>query len=255
MSIPKDFVSAHTKTISYDDSNQNTPLHKNAVSKHKVAKEYSSVFLLKSIVGGFFIGVGATSMIGIGTLTNPIGSGIAFSIALILIIFTKSELATGNMLTMVFAGSKRRVVLVALFTTVGNFIGAVAFSLLVWSTGFLTAPRAEYLAGVIDAKTSVPFWVILIKGILCNMMVCLAVYMCAVLDNYVAKILVTIFCITVFVVCGWEHSIANMSIFTYGIANGRIDLVFTCIVDIVVAWCGNFIGGVGLGFLLNKYRG
>jgi len=185
-------------------------------------RDFFSTFTL-AMMAGLFIGLGAVfftyvihdSSLGDG-LTKLIG-GFVFSLGLILVIITGAELFTGNNL-IVMAFVSRKITLSQLLNNwsivfIGNFVGALIVVFLVylsgqWTSGGATVGVKALL--IANGKVNLTFWQAISKGILCNILVCLAVYLCFSGRSVTDKILAILFPITAFVALGFEHSIANM---------------------------------------------
>ncbi|MES2385910.1 MAG: formate/nitrite transporter family protein [Polaromonas sp.] len=179
--------------------------------------------LMLSVMAGAFIGLGALYFVlvrsdpTLGFAVRQVLGGVVFSLGLILVLVAGAELFTGNnLLAMAWADGKistgdllRNWALVC----VGNFAGAAGLALLV----FLSR-HAEMNNGAIGqeyvrialAKVSMPFWTAFFKGVLCNVLVCMAVWMALAGRSVVDKAIVVVFPISAFVAAGFEHSIANM---------------------------------------------
>jgi formate/nitrite transporter len=185
-------------------------------------RDYLSEFIL-AMMAGVFIGLGAaffTYVIHDSTLstglTKLIG-GFVFSLGLILVIITGAELFTGNNL-IVMAFVSRKISLRQLLNNwgvvfAGNFIGALIVVFLIFLTGQWIAGRSSVgvtALMIANAKVNLTFWQAISKGILCNILVCLAVYLCFSGRSVTDKILAILFPITAFVALGFEHSVANM---------------------------------------------
>ena len=181
-----------------------------------------STFTL-AVMAGAFIAFGAVlytyvihdSQLSIG-LTKLIG-GLVFCLGLILVIVAGAELFTGNSL-IVMAYVSRKVTLEQLLRNwvivfIGNLVGSLAIVLLIWLSRQWTS--ADSSVGVkalmiANSKVNLAFWQAFSKGILCNILVCLAVWLCFSGRSVTDKILAIIFPITAFVALGFEHSVANM---------------------------------------------
>jgi formate transporter FocA len=179
--------------------------------------------LVLAILAGAFISFGAifaTTITADSTLsigfTKLIG-GIAFSLGLILVIVGGAELFTGNNLLIMAWANKRikttQVIRNWVIVFFGNFIGAITIVVLMFSSELYTSN--EGLIGlkalnIAEAKCSLGFMQAVILGILCNVLVCLAVWLCYSARTISGKILSILFPITAFVASGFEHSIANM---------------------------------------------
>jgi len=182
------------------------------------------------LLAGGFIGLGAlyfTLVISDTSLSFAVSrilGGLAFSLGLILVVIAGAELFTGNnLLVMAWAG--RRISTVELLRNwiviyLANFIGALGLVLLVlWSHHWRMNGEAVGIAAVniAAAKAALPFWEAFFKGILCNILVCLAVWLGLAGRSVVDKIFAIILPISAFVAAGFEHSVANMYFIPLGI--------------------------------------
>ena len=179
--------------------------------------------LALAVLAGMFIAFGAVlftfviydSPLSVG-LTKLIG-GLVFCLDLILVIVAGAELFTGNNLLMM-AYVSRKISLEQLLRNwgivfFGNFIGALIVVILIWLSGhWSTGNSAVGLKALMIANGKVNLGVLpaLIRGVLCNMLVCLAVWLCFSGRSVTDKILAILFPITAFVALGFEHSVANM---------------------------------------------
>jgi formate transporter len=183
-----------------------------------------------AILAGVFIGLGAEyctlvitgSSAGFG-LTKLIG-GLAFSLGLILVLIAGAELFTGNnLLTMAWLDgrvSTRKLLINWGVVFAGNLIGSLALAGLMYLTRQWAL--AEYGVGVTALriaadKCAMPFMTALARGVLCNLLVCLAVWLCFASRSVVDRIFAIVFPITAFVASGFEHSVANMYFIPYGL--------------------------------------
>ncbi|MCC7272482.1 MAG: formate/nitrite transporter family protein [Alphaproteobacteria bacterium] len=178
-----------------------------------------------AVLAGAFIGLGAmaASIAWTGTAgALPFGvarvlGGLVFSLGLILVVVGGAELFTGNNL-MVMALAGRRITALALLRAwaivfAGNLVGAVGTALLVFLGGdhFLADGAVGMTALAIgEAKSALPFGRAFFLGVLCNVLVCLAVWMCYGARTTTDKILAILFPVAAFVAAGFEHSVANM---------------------------------------------
>lgn len=125
---------------------------------------------------------------------------------------------------------------------IGNFIGSVLLAYLCFKSGTLgNAPAA---AAIAIAKCSLPFDVAFIRGILCNWLVCMAVYMASGCSTMAGKMVAVWFPISAFVALGLDHSIANMFIIPLGMLRGAdvsIAQMFTK--NLIPVTLGNILGG------------
>jgi formate/nitrite transporter len=182
------------------------------------------------MLAGGFIGLGAlyftlvTSDASLSFATARLLGGLAFSLGLILVVVAGAELFTGNNL-LVMAWASRRITSWELLRNwiviyLANFIGAFGLVLLVlWSQQWRINNDAVGVTAlkIAAAKAALPFWEAFFKGILCNVLVCLAVWLALAGRSVVDKIFAIIFPISAFVAAGFEHSVANMYFIPLGI--------------------------------------
>lgn len=181
-------------------------------------------YLVLSALAGVYVGFGIALIFSIGGPLSASGSaivklvmGASFGIALTLVIFAGSELFTGNNMTGVIAGLSRsltwpQVVKLNLWSWVGNLVGSLGLAWLVAQSGVLsTGPQSELIGKVAAMKMSLPAWELFLRGILCNWLVCLAVWTSGRTSNDAAKIMLIFWCLFAFIGAGFEHSVANQS--------------------------------------------
>jgi formate transporter len=210
------------------------------VAENKVANRWLNTLYL-AILAGMYIAFGAlfASVISVGMPgVWPYGmmkllQGLVFSMGLILVVVGGAELFTGNAL-MVMAWARRNITLVSLLKNwiivyFGNFLGSLLVVLFVLlSKEYLVSggKLGELMLSVANAKVHYGFVQALVLGILCNIMVCLAVWLTYSGKTTTDKILAIIFPITFFIAAGFEHSVANMYIIPLGILLQGFDPAF-----------------------------
>lgn len=183
-----------------------------------------NMFIL-AILAGAFIGVGAIFATTVSAGASGILSygvtrlltGLVFTVGLILVVVGGAELFTGNNL-IIMAFTSKKVTLAALLRNwvivyIGNFVGSIITAYLVFLGGqyaFGGGAVGAAALGIGAAKTSLGFVQALALGIMCNALVCMAVWMCYSARTTTDKILAIIPPISCFVAAGFEHSIANM---------------------------------------------
>lgn len=160
-------------------------------------------------------------------------AGVVFCLGLILVVVGGAELFTGNTL-IVMAWANKKVTTYALLRNwlivyIGNFVGAIG-------TAVLTLLSRQYTFGanavgitamkIAVSKVNLEFWQALALGILCNTLVCLAVWMTFSARSTIDKIAAIIFPISAFVAAGFEHSIANMYFVPYALFIQAFDANF-----------------------------
>ena len=182
------------------------------------------------ILAGAFIAFGAmfytVTITGSGAGFGParVLGGLTFSLGLILVLVGGGELFTGNnLIAMAWADRKvatRALLRNWLWVYAGNLVGALGTVGLFFYTGCLALGDnavAETAVKIAAAKTSLPFSEALARGILCNALVCLAVWLCMAARSVTDKVLAIVFPITAFVALGFEHSVANMYLIPIGL--------------------------------------
>lgn len=144
-------------------------------------------------------------------------AGVIFPVGLMLVVFTGSELFTGNCL-MIIPTLEKKIKPVSMIKNlvtvyISNFIGAMIIDLLIFFSGQLNYSNGGLGAFTIKvalAKTTINPATAIISGILCNILVCLAIVMATGATDAIGKIFGVFFPICAFVVCGFEHCVANM---------------------------------------------
>ncbi len=242
-----------------------------AVGVAKGTRDTWSTILL-GILAGVFIGLGAmfctlvTTDAGLGFGLTKLLGGLAFCLGLILVVVAGAELFTGNCL-IVMSWMSGRTSLAQLLRNWGlvyfaNFLGGLSLAGLMFYTyqwalnGYGVGANALLIA---NAKVNLSFGSALARGILCNALVCLAIWLCFSARTITGKILSILFPITAFVAAGFEHSIANMYFIPMGMllagqpavlgaagvtADGMANLTWAGFVgNLVPVTIGNIIGG------------
>lgn len=197
-----------------------------------VAKARRGVWetLALSVLAGAFIAVGAAfatvtmTDTGVGFGLTRLAGGVAFSLGLILVVVAGAELFTGNnLVAMAWASrvvSTRLLVRNWVLVYLGNLIGALATAALMVATGTWRAGGGsvgETAIQIAATKAQLPFGEAVARGVLCNALVCLAVWLCQSGRSTTDKILAIVWPIAAFVALGFEHSVANMYFIPYGI--------------------------------------
>jgi formate transporter len=223
------------------------------------------MFML-AILAGAFIALGAifatTASAGLAAAGWPYGivrllSGLVFCLGLILVVVGGAELFTGNNL-IVMAWASRKVTTAALLRNwvvvyLGNFVGSIGTAMLVYLSAqykFGGGAIGTAALSTANAKVGLDFVQAIALGILCNAMVCLAVWMTYSARSTMDKIAAIIFPIAGFVAAGFEHSIANMYFIPVGLFIKDFDPAFTA--SVVEKASLDLSGLTWGGFLLNN---
>ena len=212
--------------------------------------------IMLGLLAGAFIAFGAMyytltvtgSTLGFGP-TRLLG-GIAFSLGLVLVVVAGAELFTGNNL-IVMAWADRKVSTAALLRNwvivyLANAVGALGCVLMMQLSGALSlggGAVAETARAIAEAKLSLGFAEAFFRGVLCNALVCLAVWLCMAARQVVSKILAILFPISAFVALGFEHSVANFYLIPMGmLVQGQLDVVAMA-GNLLPVTLGNIVGG------------
>jgi formate transporter len=245
-----------------------------AAGAAKAARDEIALVVL-GLLAGAFIAFGALFMTVVMTGAEGLPWGVArllgglvFSLGLILVIVGGAELFTGDSL-MIVACASRRISVVALLRAwclvyVGNIVGAVGTAALVFLAGhyaFGGGAVGKTALAIAAAKAALPTVQLFVLAVLCNVLVCLAVWMSFGARSAADKVLVIVPPIAAFVAAGFEHSIANLYFLPYALAIkawaapefwttiGRTAADYAALDggaalhNIVVATLGNLVGG------------
>lgn len=213
------------------------------------------------ILAGIFISIGALTSAVIKTsfpdaemhIASLIGA-LSFTIGIVLVVIAGGELFTGNMLMFMAVMDKQITIKKLLrnwfFVYILNFLGAL---LVVWISdlsGVFSQPLAEALGSTAEQKANLEFIPALFRGIGCNILVCLSVWICTSAKDTMGKMVTSSFPVTVFILLGFEHCIANMFFFSAAAAAGAelsiSNIIFNNMIPVTI---GNIIGGVLVAIL------
>ena len=182
-------------------------------------------YVILAALAGVYLGFGITLIFSIGAPFAAEGSaalklvmGVSFGIALTLVIFAGSELFTGNNMVGVIGALARQITwsqvgVLFVWSLLGNLIGSLVVAWMVVQSGVVSAaPQVALIQKVAEIKMSLPAWELFLRGILCNWLVCLAVWTASRTTSDAARILLIFWCLFAFIGSGFEHSIANQSL-------------------------------------------
>jgi len=229
-----------------------------SVGVAKARLRLPSMFIL-AILGGAFIGLGAMYCVvlrsdpGLGLAARQLLAGVSFSLGLVLVIVAGAELFTGNNL-LVMAWADHRISAFELLRSwavvfVGNAVGAGGLAMLVYWSGHpamhggLVAGEYLHIAQVKMAQSSFQAFQL---GLLCNALVCLAVWMAMAGRSVADKAVSVVFPVSAFVAAGFEHSIANLYLLPMAILLQGPDGVLaweSVLISQLPVIIGNIIGG------------
>jgi formate/nitrite transporter len=202
---------------------------------------------------------------GLGFGPSRVLGGIAFSLGLVLVVIAGAELFTGNAL-IVMAWVDGRVSLAELarnwaLVYAGNFAGALGAAALVSladGLAFADGRLGDTAAGIAQAKVALGWQAAFFRGLLCNTLVCLAVWLSYASRDATGKILAVVLPISAFVALGFEHSVANMYLIPLAIMYGVGGVTLAGFLsNLVPVTAGNVVGGgvfvAGVYWLCYRY--
>ena len=220
----------------------------------------AELFVL-AVLAGAFISLGAlfftvaVTDAGTGYGLQRLLGGLSFSLGLILVVVGGAELFTGNnLLAMAWSSGLIRTIEVLrnwVIVYVGNFVGSLGTALLVYVSGvheLAGGGVGETAVGIAIGKADLPLIEAFARGVLCNTLVCLAVWLAMGGRNVTDKVLAIVFPITAFVAIGFEHSIANMFFLPFGMLldpTGAVSLG-GAVANVLAVTAGNILGGTVL---------
>ena len=227
---------------------------------NKAVMPKGKMFLLAALAGMFIALAGAASTIG-SAVAGKLAGACIFPAGLAMVVVAGSELFTGNNLMVLSLLEKRislgQMLLAWAVVYIGNFAGSLLVAALAVYGGAFGA-YYESLVATAATKASLPFAEALMRGVLCNILVCAAVWMAMAAKDAGGKVICLYFPVMVFVLCGYEHSVANMffipaGLFAagrYGAAAEGLTWGAMFVKNLLPVTVGNILGGAGLGTVL-----
>ena len=230
-----------------------------AICEVGAAKSKLSVMqmLVLGIFAGAFISFGGQGAITIAQTLGNVDAGIArfayaavFPVGLMMVVMCGAELWTGNTLMTLGCMNKcvRKKNMLKNWVVVygANFLGSMFIVVLMIHSGMMVAgtPAADFVIKMAQKKVAIPFTPAILRGILCNVIVVLAVWMATGAKDVISKIFACWFPIMLFAMSGYEHSIANMYSLPLAMYLGApITWADILIKNLLPVTIGNFIGG------------
>ena len=222
-----------------------------------LAKNPIGYFLL-SMLAGMFIGFGVLLAFTAGGLLSGAPStkvvmGVSFGVALSLVVMCGAELFTGNNLVMAAGIMDKKVkiseaIKLWVICWLGNAAGSILLALIYHLTALGDGSVGEFMANAALGKMSAGGVALFARGMLCNMLVCLAVWSTFRLKTEAGKLIMIFWCLFAFITTGFEHSIANMTLLTVGLLRpcGVALTVGGWFYNLIIVTLGNMVGGICL---------
>ena len=228
-----------------------------AVKKVNFYKSGIIKYLIASMWAGAYVGFGIFLIMTIGGLGSESNfpftkmlMGLSFGIALSLVIMAGSELFTGNNLILTVGALDKKVTWkdsanIWVWSFIGNAIGSTLLGLLLSLTNASATPTGAFILKTAATKMNGDFIPLLVNGILCNLLVCLAVLCSIKMKSESGKLIMVFWCLFAFITSGFEHSVANMTIFATALFMPHPETVSLMGVfqNMIPVTLGNFIGG------------
>ncbi len=227
-----------------------------AEAKRDLLKNNPLGYFMSSCLAGMFVGL---SMIFISTIGGKLEGavytkvimGASFGVALSLVLMAGSDLFTGTNLIMAAGSFKKHVSWIDTLKVwgmcyFGNLVGSLVTAFIYIQTGLSSGHVAEYIAHYASAKISATPSQLFFRGIMCNILVCLGVWSYYKLKTESGKLIMIFWCIFAFITSGYEHSVANMTLLTLGLANpmGEAITMSVCLTNLFFVTIGNILGAI-----------
>jgi nitrite transporter NirC len=226
-----------------------------AAKKAAYVKKSPLGYLVAAMLAGAYVGVGAflAFMVGGEAAGQPWQKaimGASFVVALSLVVFAGSELFTGNNMVM-FIGWRMKtnsvwqMLGIWAYSWVGNLLGCILLAVLLVIAGTLGKdPQLALVSTIAAKKVHATPLVLLTKGALCNWLVCLGVWCTYRMKSEAGKLIMIFWCLYAFVACGFEHSVANMTLLSVAFLQHCPDITLPAVgYNLLWASLGNIIGG------------
>ena len=213
-----------------------TKLADTGSSKARFLAENPIGFWISSMMAGIYVGFGILLIFSLGSVVDPavrpLVMGASFGLALILVVFAGADLFTGHTMSMTLSLLERKSSWSALgavwgVSWLGNLAGALLLAALfvAGGGGIITTAASEFIYKAAAAKMNMDVIPLVCRAILCNWLVCLAIWMSTRIAHDGARMLAIAWCLFAFIASGYEHSIANMTIFGVALLSAHPDSV------------------------------
>lgn len=225
-------------------------------AKMNLLKKNPVGYFVSAMVAGMFIAFGGFVAFTLGYYVKAGGAvsfekaalSAAFAAALSLVVMAGAELFTGNNFVMAAASMRKTVswmdtIVLWVVCWIGNLVGSLISVGIFKIAGCADGDKGAYFAAIASGKVALEPAPLIAKAILCNILVCLAVWCATKMKSESGKLIMIFWCIFVFMVCGFEHSIADMSIEGVALFNGDIN-AGSYFYSVLLATLGNMIGGI-----------
>ena len=223
--------------------------------KYNIMKTDPLRFFVRSFMAGAYLGAAAILSYTLGAMLQDhgvigkIAVAATFGIGLVAIVYLGAELFTGNCFVTIMPVLKgelklRDILPMWVVCYLGNFVGIALICFLFVKSGAQSTLLKPYLQTLMEAKLNFSAFELLIKGILCNFIVCIAAYSGIKIKDETARLIVIMVFVMAFVLPGFEHCVANMGIFTMGVTQLGSSVDWSMLpLHMLISTIGNIIGG------------
>lgn len=231
-------------------------------SKHKANKTFM-ILLVQGILAGIYISLGAIGFLKLSGATSDPGIGfflgaLVFPVGIIAIILMQAELFTSDSMVMIAVYARRtkmhKILRILLLILIANFIGGIATAFMTKASGIFNENVMNLVIEKALHKVQLPFGQLFVSSILCNIIVSTGVCLAYSCREEISKVVVVWLAITVFVLSGTEHVVANAFYLSIAYLGGAKITLMEIANNLSVAAIGNFIGGgilvSGINYLL-----
>lgn len=213
-------------------------------------------YFISAMLAGVYVGFGVILVFGIGSciVNNPmikVVMGLSFGVTLSLVVIAGGELFTGNNLVMAMGVFNKNIgykdaSYVLLISLIGNWVGSMLISYAFYMSGLMTEPLINFLEMTILERVLINFKDLFFRGILCNILVCLAVWCCYRCKSDSGKLMMIFWCLFALVTAGFENSVACMTLLSVAFLTPfeNIMTLMWYILHIGVLTLGNMVGGI-----------
>ena len=234
------------------------------VSKINFLKRSPGKYFVASMLAGAFVGFAVLVAFSIGGMMagNPaskIVMGMAFGSALSFVVMAGSELFTGNNFVMTASFLYKKINVIDVLKLwglcwLGNFVGSLILGYIFLKTDLYSGSTLEAMNSAAQAKVSLTIPAMISRGILCNIMVCIGTWVSIKMKSESGKLIMIFWCLFVFFTAGYEHSVANMTLFSViGLSGTWVVSFLSMASNLFFVTIGNIIGGaffVGLPYYI-----
>ena len=232
-----------------------------AAAKVNLLKKNPVGYFIASMMAGLYIGLGSIMMGFVGGILTgqpalKLVAGIVFSVGLCFVTMAGAELFTGNNFVMTVGSLRKNVtwgetIKLWVICYIGNLLGSVIAAAIFTMTGIPgSGDVGTFFATATANKMAAGGMVLFSKAIYCNILVCIAIWCGTKMKSEGAKLFMNFCCVGTFVTCGFEHSIANMSIMSIGLMNasmvpaGMAVSLGGFLYNLAIVTLGNMVGGI-----------